>query len=139
MLRFTKGYKDLNNKDEVRFIDPLDKQGQNAMCLVKLLMIVALRFGHMQGGNSLKEPIICQIPIGKQLPVQEPGGAHIADRSVKNLALVGGVLGHVSSHTVCYRTIRDSAYIKQKIQGVAKSAVTVGVGHTEQAKASRLT
>jgi hypothetical protein len=122
-------------------------------------MVVALRFAYLQDGNSLKEvlehtekrrdrtvqwtrptwPVICQMPRGKQLPVQEPGGAHIADRSIKNLALVGGVLGRVSSHAARYGAIRDTAYVKQKIQGVAKSAVTAAAGHTEQATASGLT
>jgi len=46
--------RDLNN-NEVRFIDPLDEQGQNAVCLVKLLMVFALRFAHLQDGNSLRE------------------------------------------------------------------------------------
>jgi hypothetical protein len=35
--------------------------------------------------------------------------------------------------------IRDTAYIKQKIQGVVKSAVTAAVGHTKQVTASGLT
>jgi hypothetical protein len=34
--------KDLNNNNKVRFIDLLNEQGQNVVCLVKLLMIVAL-------------------------------------------------------------------------------------------------
>ena len=53
--------------------------------------------------------------------------------------MVGGVLGRVLSHAARYRVIRDTAYIKQKIQGVAKSAVTTAAGHTEQATASGLT
>ena len=81
--------RDLNNNNEVRFIDPLGEQGQNVICLVKLLMVVALRFAHLQDRNSLKEvlehmakrrdrtvqwtrptwPIICQMPRGKQLLV----------------------------------------------------------------------
>jgi hypothetical protein len=151
--------RDLINNNEVRFIDPLDEQSQNVVCLVKLVMVVALRFAHVQDRNSSKEvlehtskrrdrtvqwtrptwPIICQMPRGKQLPVQEPGGAYIANRSIKNLALVGGVLGRVSSHAACNGAIRDTAYIKQKIQGVAKSAVIVAAGYTEQATASGLT
>jgi hypothetical protein len=38
-----------------------------------------------------------------------------------------------------YRAIRDTVYIKQKIQGVAKSVVTAAVGYTKQATASGLT
>jgi hypothetical protein len=79
------------------------------------------------------------MPSGKQLLVQELGGAHIADRSIKNLALVEGVLGRVLLHTAHYGAIRDTAYIKQKIQGVAKSAVIAAAGYTKQATASRLT
>ena len=39
--------RDLNNNNEVRFIDPLDEQGQNVVCLVKLLMVIALRFAYL--------------------------------------------------------------------------------------------
>ena len=152
-------HRDLTNKDEVRFIDPLDERSQNIVCPVKLLMVVALRFGHVQGGNSLKEvleytakrqdrtvqwtrptrPIICQMTTGKLLPVQEPGGAHIAHRSIKDIVVVGGILGRVSSHAIRHGAIRDTAYINRKIRGVVNTAVSAAAGYTEHSAFSGIT
>lgn len=59
-----------------------------------------------------------------QLPVETPATPLQLNISTKQIALPGGVLGNVNSHTIRRRALRDKAYLKKTMNGVTNAAVT---------------
>lgn len=86
------------------FVDPLKDNEQNSTCLIKLLMIVAVRLGHV-AGTTLDEipcetvlrpdrtvqwtrpdwPIISQMPNGARFPVKGPIPSKILQEFLANI------------------------------------------------------
>jgi hypothetical protein len=141
----------LKHDDEIVFVDPLDSQSHHPICLIKLLMIVALRLGHVQGRtlhDVLKHtakrhdktiqwirpswPVLCKLQSGTfvQLPVQAPASNLQLNLATKQIALAAGVLGRVHAHATRYGAIRDAAYLKKTVIGVTSAAVTAIAKHS---------
>ncbi|KAH9223686.1 hypothetical protein DL95DRAFT_453629 [Leptodontidium sp. 2 PMI_412] len=147
-LKYLKGRKDTRNDDEDVYIDPLKHANQNVVCSIKLLMIVALRFGHVFGttlsevlGHTAQRadrtvqwkrpewPVVCQVNLGVLLPVREPAPNTQANHSLKQMALAGGILGHITPHSLKRGAVRDAAYLKKTMIGVTNAAVGLVAHH----------
>ena len=141
----------MKHDDEIVFVDPLDSQSHHPVCLIKLLMIVALRLGHVHGRTVLDVlkhtakrhdktiqwtrpswPVLCTLQSGTfvQLPVQAPASNLQLNLSTKQIALAAGVLGRVHAHATRYGAIRDAAYLKKTVIGVTSAAVTAIAKHS---------
>jgi len=143
-MRYSKAKKDLVNDDLVVFINPLEDRSHNAVCVIKVLLIVALRLG-MVYGTTIREvlqhaaarhdrmvqwkhperPVLCQMrKRSGPLALDKPLPAVQLTAFLRQVALVAGVLDRVSSHAVRRGAIRDSAHLKEAVAGVATTTLT---------------
>lgn len=146
------------NDDEDVYVDPLSNMAQSAICLIKLLLGVALRFGHVNGTTLAQVlehtanradrtiqwtrpdwPVICAMPNGASLPSKTPALYQQLDKSVKQMALAAGILGRATSHALKRGVARDVAYSQKQIAGVGTAAVQMALHHSNATRRSGTT
>lgn len=154
VLRFRKGKKDVVHDDDTLFVDALQDRTQNATYIIKILLIVALRFRHVHG-TSLSEvlqhtsmrynrivqwkypkrPVLCQMRTWGSLELEKPTPAQQLTNSLRQIALVAGILDRVVSHDVRRGAMRDVAYLKKSIASVGTAAAALIAGHSRMSEA----
>ena len=142
--------RDMLNDDDVLFVDPISDESHNVVCLVKLLLIVAMRFGNVYGRTVQevledtskqndrvirwkypKRPVLCRMPRGLNTHFDDPAPISQLNNSLKQIGLAAKVLDHLTSHGVRRGAMRDTAYIKKSIAGVQTAcAALVGGRNT---------
>lgn len=146
--------RDVRNDDDIVFLEPLEKESQNVVCAVKLLVILALRFGNVHG-TTLQEvlvhtskrvdrtvqwthpnrPVLCQMPRGNSmLTLDTPAPSTQLGRSLKEMALVGGVIDPVTSHDIRRGAMRDTAHLNRTVAGVESACAALVGGHTKMSE-----
>ena len=146
------------NDDDIIYVDPLKDTEKNVTCVIKHIMIIALRFGHVFGTTITEVldhtarradktvqwthpewPVICAMDRGVELPVQKPALYGQLSRTTKLMALAAGILGRSTSHAFRHGALRDSAYLEKTIAGVATAAVALVAHHADGTRASGIT
>ncbi|SMR55280.1 unnamed protein product [Zymoseptoria tritici ST99CH_1E4] len=152
-LAYTKGHKNILNDDTDIFIEPLEHPGQSVVCVIKLLLIIALRFGrvnHTSLEDLLAEasdrfyksvvwkypeaPVLCQIARGTStLAFDKPAHQSQILHAVQEMALTAGLLAPVDTRSIRNGSIRDAAYLKKSINGVSDRVTAFVANHTTKA------
>lgn len=121
------------------------------MCPIKLLLIQALRTGHVahtsidsllgslllipnrtvQWTNNQSDPVFPAIAHGTFLDFTSPAGLHQVGRTVKAAGLLAGILTPLVTHDVRRGASRDVAKLpsEEAIRGVASPTVAKSLGH----------
>lgn len=138
------------NESHVVFIDPLEDASQSAVCVVKMLLIIALRFGRVRHATieevlaqaagrydgvvewaKPEAPVLCQIARGTStIAYDKPAHQSQVRNAVQEIALAAGILDEVNSHDIRRGALRDAAYMSQPIHGAAGRAVALIANHT---------
>jgi hypothetical protein len=131
-------------------LDCLKGSNTNLVCPIKLLLILALRLGHVSGTTIYEilnnaqsrrdktvvwtkpeRPVFCAIEsAGTALQQDKPAGNH---QLTSILALAGplaGFLTPIRSHDLRRGSARDLANLEEDIKGVATPAVAAAMGHS---------
>ena len=123
--------RDILNNDDICFVDALQDAPQNAVCVIEMLLIVALRFATFMEQLSTKflntppkradrtvqwtypkRPVLCKIPRGStETTFNEPAPANQLSNALVEMGLAAGVLDRITSHALRYGAIRDTAHI----------------------------
>lgn len=138
------------DESHVVFIDPLEDASQSVVCVVKLLLVIALRFGRVRH-TTIEEvlaqaaerydgavewanpeaPVLCQIARGTStIAYDKPAHQSQVRNAVQEIALAAGILDKVTSIDIRRGALRDAAYLKQPVYGVADRAVALVANHT---------
>lgn len=142
--------RDAYNEDRLVFVDPLPEGSQSAICLIKVLLIVALRLGRVYG-KTLNEvlvhtagtpnrmvqwtkpeaPVICLLGRGTDTTAHaKPAQQTCIAEALKQMALSAGVLASVNTRHIRNGSLRDTAYLGKRISGVADRCIALVAGHT---------
>lgn len=152
-------YRDLENDDREVFFDALTDPSYGVMCPVKLLVIFALRTGQSYGTTvaelldhtaqrvdrtvqwkNPKAPVLCRMKCNSALLVLDhPAPQRQITRTIKEMALIAGLLAPVTAMSVRRGSARDNAYLKKRLVGVADSSTALTLGHKPSSLASGLT
>jgi hypothetical protein len=147
-------FRDILNDDDICYVDALQDASQNAVCVIKLLLIVALRFGHVYGTtiNEVlehtakradrtvqwiypKRPVLCKIPRGSaETTFNEPAPANQLSNTLVEMGLAAGVLDRITSHALRYGAIRDTVHIKKTVAGLQEHLAAMVAGHSNSSK-----
>jgi hypothetical protein len=124
------------------------------VCVIKILLIVALRFGNVQG-TTIQEvlkhtatrhdrtvqwkhpkwPVICRMENSSSpLTLDKPGPAEQLTITLSQIALAAGLLDRVSSHAIRRGAMRDVAYLKKSVAGVETACAALIAGHSKVAE-----
>lgn len=138
------------NESHVVFIDPLEDASQSVVCVVKMLLIIALRFGRVRY-TTIEEvlahaaerydgvvewanpeaPVLCQMARGTStVAYDKPAHQSQVRNAVQDIALAAGILDKVTSHDIRRGALRDAAYLKQPVYGAAGRTVALVANHT---------
>lgn len=138
------------NESHVVFIDPLEDASQSVVCVVKMLLIIALRFGRVRH-TTIEEvlahaaerydgvvewanpeaPVLCQMARGTStVAYDKPAHQSQVRNAVQDIALAAGILDKVTSHDIRRGALRDAAYLKQPVYGAAGRTVALVANHT---------
>lgn len=150
LLTYSRNHRNVDKVVIVKALD--DVQGNNTICPIKLLLIHALRTGHVAytSVESLlrsvqstpsrtiqwthqSDPVIAAIKSTCFLDFTHPAAPEQVSKTVKQAALLAGVLVPLSSHDVRAGVARDVASLPAgSIRGVAGTAVAKVLGHSHQ-------
>ena len=142
----------LNDNSEV-YIDPMAYGPQSAVCVIKLLLIVALRFGrvgHTTIEGVLAEaaerhdglvqwrtpnaPVLCQMPRGiSTTSYGKPAHQSQIKFSVRDMADAAGLLVSVDTRDIRNGALRDVAYMSTPLHGVSNRSTALVANHTNMA------
>ncbi|KAL8833615.1 MAG: hypothetical protein Q9176_007909 [Flavoplaca citrina] len=159
-LRYTKGYKDEPNNNREVSLARLPNRFLHCDPIL-LVLIHALRFGLVEGGPSIEGVIDTAMSrndrtiqwLSPELPVcpafnrggspyaklEEPANSKQINKSLQSMAVVSGVLCHISSHSLRYGSARDIAHLPEKSEGYTNNTVRQAIGHTAKTYASGIT
>ncbi|KAF2221497.1 hypothetical protein BDZ85DRAFT_320676 [Elsinoe ampelina] len=152
-LEFTKGHKSANNESVVVFIDPMSDPSQNVVCVVKLLLVVALRFGRVKHTSldavlaeaaarrdgevqwsAPKTPVLCQMARGiSTLSYDKPAHQSQIRNALQDMSLAAGILVPVNTRFIRNGALRDVAYLSKSIKGVSDRCTALVANHTTKA------
>lgn len=158
-LEFTKGHKNASNESRVVYITPLQDPSLNAVCVVKALLVVALRLGRVNyttldevlyeasqrfdGTVQWKDPqapVLCQLPYGDSSRFVGLAARPEQIRSaLRELSLNAGLLARVNTHDLRSGALRDIAHLDAIPKGVADSTTTLIAGHSSNTMAKGIT
>ncbi|KAE8448563.1 hypothetical protein EG329_009444 [Mollisiaceae sp. DMI_Dod_QoI] len=151
LLRFTKGAKRTMNDDKTIHCDPLDNTSQSPACAIKLLLAFALRLGRVHGSTLVEclrhtarradgtvqwtdpdAPVFGQMKgLSPFIFHQKPAGQEQVRYSLQEMALKAGILEQrIDTRALRRGALRDQAYIKKFISGVATRTTAMIAGHT---------
>ncbi|KAK5171127.1 uncharacterized protein LTR77_004271 [Saxophila tyrrhenica] len=156
-LEYTKGHKRTMNESRSVYIEPLEDPNHSAVCLVKLLLIVALRLGQVQFSTihevlaqaaarwdgavqwkDPKAPVVCKLRPKRDF--SKPASTDQLRATVKAMALNAGVLAPITTHDLRRGALRDTAYrTTQSTSGLADNFVALAAGHTDKALSNGVT
>lgn len=146
------GIRNIRNKDKEVIVKPLEGVQNNTVCPIKLLLIHALRTGHVahtsieallrsllltpnrrvQWTNQL-DPIAPAIVRQNFLDFTSPAGIHQVAKSVRAAGLLAGILTPLNTHDIRAGASRDVAKLPSGvIKGVADATVAKTLGHSHK-------
>ncbi|SMY23111.1 unnamed protein product [Zymoseptoria tritici ST99CH_1A5] len=160
-LKYCKGKKSDNGADVVKYVDPMDSAENNSTCLVKLLVVTALRHGRVssttiedllaQAAQRTDGKVIWKYPkqpvlfamggSGKPLRYDAPVDLAVMRSALRAIATNAGV---VDAHTIQLYDIRRGmiragAHVADSVKGIAGRAAASIAGHSVQALNDGLT
>jgi hypothetical protein len=127
----------------------LEDPSQSVVCVVKMLLVIALRFGRVRH-TTIEEvlaqaagrydgivewadpeaPVLCQIARGTStVAYDKPAHQSQVLHSVQDMALAAGILDRVTTIDIRKGALRDAAYLKKSVSGVANRAVALVANH----------
>jgi hypothetical protein len=148
-----------NDGNKTVFVDALDDVQNNGICLVKLLIIIALRFGHVRS-KSLEEllyetsqtpdgvirwtrpdwPVVCAMELQSTLPVAKPLSSALVNYHLRAMCFDSGILGRITSHAIRRGASRELAHLPTgSIKGVADAGVAASIFHTNKSMNANVT
>ena len=142
---------DVNN-DEVVFCDPITSAAQNPVCLIKMLLIVGLRFGNVYGTTIQevladterqlhgvlrwkhpKRPLVCYLRHGyRLLDVERSGWYSQVNNLLAKMGRAAGLLKRVTSHAIKKGAVRDAAHLGQAIADTSTERPITIAHHTHR-------
>lgn len=141
-------YRDVHKDNQILFVDPLEED-MNAVCVIKLLLIHALRMGlvhavrHQDRMVQWKSPdflVICQLQhVSGPLPLESPGTSIQASRSLQRVAIATGLMGRVSGHALRRGALRDTAHLPEAVNGVDTACASMIAGHSKTSESRGIT
>lgn len=148
MLR--RGVRNVRNQNKEVIVEALDGVQNNTMCPIKLLLIQALRTGHVAHASidsllqslllipnrrvqwtNQSDPVFPAISTsGVFLDFTSPAGLHQVGRTVKVAGLLAGILTPLVTHDVRRGASRDVAKLpSEAVKGIASPTVAKTLGH----------
>ena len=129
-------------------MDCLESSPQNVICVVKLLLVQALRLG-VTRCNTLQDvlagaaaradrmivwdfpnrPVLPAIANGIHLDLDQPAMASQMNRNLQHLELAARVLDCNSSNRFLYHAFRDTARLKQAVTCVSEEVSALPAHH----------
>lgn len=123
------------------------------------MLIVALRFGHVYGTTIKdvlehagrradrtvqwthpKRPLLYQIPRGSAVTTLDDVAPEAQlSRTITQMGVAAGVLDRLTSHSVRYGAIRDTAHIKKAVAGLQENLAAIVAGHSKDSRNSGVT
>jgi hypothetical protein len=147
------------NASNYFIINPLENLAHNAVCVIKLLLVIALRFGRVKHTtidevlaaaaarpdglvewSTPNAPVLCFAPgLNKVANIEKPIEARHINDNLQAMAQTVGLLTEVTSHDIRRGALRDVAHLPNQLLGVATNAVQVLAGHSESTRRAGVT
>ncbi|SMY23104.1 unnamed protein product [Zymoseptoria tritici ST99CH_1A5] len=148
-LKYTRGKKWVNGQDVVRFVDPMDSAENNSTCLVKLLVVTALRHGRVssttiedllaQAAQRTDGKVIWKHPkqpvlfaLGRNpssIPYDKPVDDNFIRSSLSKIAFNARIPARLIPRDIQAGAVRDMAYGHERVPGIANRTVAELAGH----------
>jgi len=133
-------------------LEALNDAANNAICPLKLLLIVALRLGNVQAVTvdevlrtaaarndktiqwvHPRRPVLCAFGPGiSRVLADKPANSHQLSHTMAHAAPIAGFLAaSIRSHDLRRGAAQDAANLKTKIKGHATDAVAESLGHND--------
>lgn len=151
IIHYEKGHKDDPSTNREVLLRPLENPHHNVVCPVKLLLIHAMRTGHVGGSTidevvahartrknrlveflDLDDPIIACIGMGRaKLNFKKAAEVWQVNMTLERMAKIGGLSFKPTSHSLRYGAARDVANLPHNtITGEATATVARALGHS---------
>ncbi|KAK8033274.1 hypothetical protein PG991_002672 [Apiospora marii] len=139
----------VNEDPLVVFIDPMDDVKHNAVCVIKMLLVVALRLGRVKYDTieqvlahaserhdgviqwtDPEAPVLCVMVNGREsVYLDRPAHRSQIHHAVQEMALGVGIIDRVCSHDVRRGALRDVANFETPLRGAADPTTAVVAHH----------
>ena len=137
----------------------LERAEDNLLCPIKLILILALRLGNVEGktidellvktqgrrNKTIKwtneeRPLCCAFwSRGSALHPDKPAGNHQLTHTLSTAGLQAGILAKLHAHDLRRGSARDTVNLKAKVRGVATETVAATIGQSKKSHARGVT